>query len=422
MAEQGSAGQSWAGRIAAVIVIVVLIIGGYYALSSRPDQKAGEAVEVSVVPPAADGAAKPAAPAASAPSETAAAPAAPAPATPAPDATAVAQPAEPAPATPEAATPGSQQTASAPAPNAAAASETPAPGTVAPSFDVVRVEPSGEAVVAGTAEPNANVQIMDGAKTIAEGTANDRGEWAMTLDTPLDPGSHDLTIRTTSPDKKTETLSEQSVAVSVPEKPGSSPLVVLDNPGGATKVLQTPQPSSGTAAGPKPDVTVDAVAFQDGKLFISGSAAIGGIVRIYVDGVVVGDAAVDEDGRWQIATDRAVGSGQHTIRADRIEKETGKVIARAEVPFQQTGDVATLMDVGTAGGGSAGIASSGSADLQKVVIKRGDNLWTISRKLYGKGVRFSTIYEVNNDQIRNPDLIYPGQVFLLPAGDTRWKE
>ncbi len=51
MAEQGNAGQSWAGRIAAVIVIVVLIIGGYYALSSRPDQKAGETVEVSVVPP-----------------------------------------------------------------------------------------------------------------------------------------------------------------------------------------------------------------------------------------------------------------------------------------------------------------------------------------------------------------------------------
>jgi hypothetical protein len=429
MAEQGSAGQSWAGRIAAVIVIVVLIIGGYYALSSRPEQKSGEAVEVSVVPPAADGAAKPAAPAASAPSETAAAPASPAPASgsapatpasPAPGATAASPPAEPAPATPAASGPGSQQTAAAPA--TATAPAAPAAGTAAPSFDVVRVEPSGEAVVAGTAEPNANVQIMDGAKTIAEGTANDRGEWAMTLDTPLDPGSHDLTIRTTSPDKKTETLSEQSVAVSVPEKPGSSPLVVLDNPGGATKVLQTPQPSDGTAPGPKPDVTVDAVAFQDGKLFISGSAAIGGIVRIYVDGVVVGDAAVDEDGRWQIATDRAVGSGQHTIRADRIEKATGKVIARAEVPFQQTGDVATLMDVGTAGGGSAGVASTGSADLQKVVIKRGDNLWTISRRLYGKGVRFSTIYEANNDQIRNPDLIYPGQVFLLPAGDTRWKE
>ena len=421
MAEQGSAGQSWAGRIAAVIVIVVLIIGGYYALSSRPEQKSGEAVEVSVVPPAADGAAKPAAPAASAPSETAAAPAAPAstPATPAPDVTAAAQPAAPAPATPAATAPGSQQTAAAPTSTAPAA---PAAGTAAPSFDVVRVEPSGEAVVAGTAEPNATVQIMDGAKTIAEGTANDRGEWAMTLDTPLDPGSHDLTIRTTSPDKKTETLSEQSVAVSVPEKPGSSPLVVLDNPGGATKVLQTPQPSDGTAAGPKPDVTVDAVAFQDGKLYISGSAAIGGIVRIYVDGVVVGDAAVDEDGRWQIATDRAVGSGQHTIRADRIEKDTGKVIARAEVPFQQTGDVATLLDVGTAGGGSAGVSSTGSADLQKVVIKRGDNLWTISRRLYGKGMRFSTIYEANNDQIRNPDLIYPGQVFLLPAGDTRWKE
>jgi nucleoid-associated protein YgaU len=55
-----------------------------------------------------------------------------------------------------------------------------------------------------------------------------------------------------------------------------------------------------------------------------------------------------------------------------------------------------------------------------VIIKRGDNLWRISREVYGRGIRYSTIYQANRDQIRNPNRIYPGQVFVLPAGDTSW--
>ncbi len=59
-----------------------------------------------------------------------------------------------------------------------------------------------------------------------------------------------------------------------------------------------------------------------------------------------------------------------------------------------------------------------SPALQKVegsvIIRRGDNLWTISKRTYGKGTRYTTIYLANRDQIRNPDLIWPGQVFTMP--------
>ncbi|SHG89701.1 Ig-like domain (group 3) [Kaistia soli DSM 19436] len=390
MAEQGRAGQSWAGRIAAVIVVMILIIGGYFALTTRPGPKPEQAVNVAVVPPAA----KDAAPASGGSSP----------------------PASPAPGGQAAAPAGS-------APSASAASPT---TPAAPSFDVVRVEPSGEAVVAGLAPPNSTVEVMDGATAIAKGTANDRGEWALTVDKPLAPGSHDLSIRTTSSDKKTETLSEQSVAVDVPANPKAGPLVVLNSPDAASKVIQVPaaaEPADGSAAAGKPAVTVDAVEFQDGKLFISGSAAIGGTVRIYVDGVVVGDATADENGRWQIEAKGAAGTGKHTIRADGIDKASGNVLARAEVPFEQNGDVATLMTVTTEGGGSDGVESASNVPAPKsVIIRRGDNLWTISKRLYGHGIRFSTIYEANNDQIRDPNRIYPGQVFVLPAGDARWTQ
>lgn len=52
----------------------------------------------------------------------------------------------------------------------------------------------------------------------------------------------------------------------------------------------------------------------------------------------------------------------------------------------------------------------------KAIIRRGDNLWTIARRVYGEGVKYTTIYQANNAHIRDPDRIYPGQVFDLPAG------
>ena len=52
--------------------------------------------------------------------------------------------------------------------------------------------------------------------------------------------------------------------------------------------------------------------------------------------------------------------------------------------------------------------------IETTVVARGDNLWRISRVTYGRGVRYPIIFDANRDQIRDPDLIYPGQVFVLP--------
>jgi len=52
--------------------------------------------------------------------------------------------------------------------------------------------------------------------------------------------------------------------------------------------------------------------------------------------------------------------------------------------------------------------------VDTTVVVRGDSLWHISRSTYGQGIRYSVIYNANRDQIRDPDLIYPGQIFVLP--------
>lgn len=72
------------------------------------------------------------------------------------------------------------------------------------------------------------------------------------------------------------------------------------------------------------------------------------------------------------------------------------------------GDVPTMVAVAVGDPETARFASG------KAIIRRGDNLWTIARRVYGAGIKYTTIYEANNGQIRNPNRIYPGQVFDLP--------
>jgi nucleoid-associated protein YgaU len=54
-------------------------------------------------------------------------------------------------------------------------------------------------------------------------------------------------------------------------------------------------------------------------------------------------------------------------------------------------------------------------EINTAMVARGDNLWRISRRLYGQGTRYTVIYDANQGQIRNPDRIYPGQLFVVPA-------
>lgn len=52
---------------------------------------------------------------------------------------------------------------------------------------------------------------------------------------------------------------------------------------------------------------------------------------------------------------------------------------------------------------------------QNYTVKRGDCLWNIAKRFYGNGAKYTTIYNVNRSKIRNPNLIYPGQVLWIPS-------
>ena len=262
-------------------------------------------------------------------------------------------------------------------------------GPGAPSFDVVRIDPKGNMVMAGRAPPNAVVIILDGDKEIGRGVADARGEWVFLPPNPVPPGTRQFSLKTPGTGGAKDLFSQNVVVMSVPERNGEILIVEQSRDGGKSRVLQGPNaPGAG-------GLTVEAIDYAaDGTFTLNGKADAGGTVQIYLDNAFIGSAVADAKGRWEVAPKSKAAEGKHSIRADQLGANNN-VIARVEVPF--------VLDP----------AQANMAPGAITVVK-GNSLWRIARRNYGEGIMYSLIYEANKDQIMDPDLIYPGQVFNLP--------
>ncbi|MBS0521138.1 MAG: LysM peptidoglycan-binding domain-containing protein [Proteobacteria bacterium] len=270
---------------------------------------------------------------------------------------------------------------------------------MAPSFDVARIDPDGRAVIAGRAAPGSKIVLLDGGKEIAQGDADNRGEWVLLLqEPPLSPGQHELRV-VQHVEGRAPVTSEQVVVAVVPKpEPGSKDqTLVMIAPPGAPATLVQPPSAMGTPR--SRDLQLSTLDYDErGQVTMSGQAAAGAHVRAYVDDKLVGEGAAGKDGHWRLAPSGAIAAGKHTLRLDRLG-EDGKPTARLEVPFERQ------------------TVAAGAGDNRQLHVVRGDNLWNIARAHYGEGVRYTIIFDANKDQIRDPNLIYPGQVFALPKVD-----
>jgi nucleoid-associated protein YgaU len=277
---------------------------------------------------------------------------------------------------------------------------------VLPSFDVVKVGPTGTAVIAGRAEPGSKVTVRDGDKVIGEVTADRRGEWVLVPDQPISPGDRLLSLEASGPKVGATVKSEETVALSIsPPKAGGKEetalaVVLPRNGSGAARVLQRPDgslPSSqGTPSVDKPlALSMDALEYDDqGRAVLSGRATPGATVQIYAGNQPLATATADAAGEWSATSARVVGPGRVELRLDQLGKDA-RVVQRIVVP----------------------LAQAATAELipgQSYTVQPGNNLWQISRRAYGVGTRYLIIYSANLSQIRDPERIYPGQVFRVP--------
>ncbi len=276
------------------------------------------------------------------------------------------------------------------------------PRHVPPSFDIVKVGPTGTAVIAGRAEPGSRVTVRDGDKVIGGVTADARGEWVLVPDRPIPPGDRLLSLEASSGRGGEPTKSDETVALSIPPsaqgRQGETALAVLlpREGGGAARVLQRPDggpPAPHAAASGK--LSMDTLEYDpQGRLVLSGRAKPGTTVQIYAGNEPVATATADAGGAWSATSTRAVPSSRLGLRLDQLG-EGGQVVQRLALPLAQ-------VEAAQLGPGQA------------YVVQPGNSLWQIARRTYGNGVRYLIIYSANLGQINDPDRIYPGQVFKLP--------
>ncbi|MER9170221.1 LysM peptidoglycan-binding domain-containing protein [Mesorhizobium australicum] len=215
-------------------------------------------------------------------------------------------------------------------------------------------------------------------------------------------------------------------------------------------------PAAPAAAAAEPKIVVEAVEIDGNKIFVAGLADPGRKVRAYANDILLGDAQTSSDGHFLVEATRDIPVGSYTIHVDGLDADGVKVVARAAVPFErEPGEaVAAVAPAETkpaeAKAAAPAVAASAPGETapapaapateapakvaaatppsdvpeivspklehadSAVIIRRNDTLWRISRRVYGLGMRYSTIYLANQDQIRNPNRIWPGQVFKVP--------
>jgi nucleoid-associated protein YgaU len=317
-----------------------------------------------------------------------------------------------------------------------------------PRFSNFRLSPDGALLVAGSAMPGWDVAVLlDGAE-LTRVTANPTGEFVVFHDIAPSTEARVLTLAMHASEGTDMIASKDEIIVAPmsapvdvaqaeapqapepaledveqPEAPevGTAPredqvpdvqpnetkekstpsqAVILSNADG----LEVLQPASPRVASPQvmSSVALDAITYsEDGDVRLTGRAQGEGFVRIYLDNAPVTSSRIAEDGAWRTDLPN-IDTGVYTLRVDEVDAD-GQVTSRVETPFKREAQdvVATQGEIGQG--------------VRAVTVQPGATLWAISRRNYGEGIMYVRIYEANRDRIRDPDLIYPGQVFTVPA-------
>ncbi len=316
----------------------------------------------------------------------------------------------------------------------------PVPAAVPPTFDIVRVDQFGTAIVAGRAPASSRIEAVVDGRVASSQAVGRNGQFAMIFSIETESDTLAIGLQAALPDGQLIN-SEETVFVVVPhgriaaavadvaegtpvdtfvspeEPPATNladltdfqPSVLLASNQGV-RLIQPSLPEE------EDRLLVEIVSYDErGEVFIAGSTkSDGGVVNIYLDDTLVKSRQFSAGGSWW--TDLAeVDAGRYRMRVEEVDL-SGEVVATAEMPFQKESAQHALDLLATVSQNDAD--SSEDIDqgpiISLIAVQRGFTLWGISRKQYGLGRLYVNIFNANLDQIEDPDLIFPGQIFVLP--------
>ena len=282
---------------------------------------------------------------------------------------------------------------------------------VEPEFaiTVARVEPDGSAIFAGVAEAGATIQLVDGKTLIDTTKADENGEWVSVPETTFSAGPHLIILTMRTKDGRVATAN-MSLVVEIAENKSEKPLVALvpQDDVSTPVLLQSPDADAAIQVieedvgavevrGSTPLITIMSLSMtSDSSLRVSGNYNAGTSVSGSFAGKALSQPRLDKKGGWSALADISGLSDAPQLLEVMLLDEDSKTLSRASIQLDKNN------------------LSAGLKDAEMDVVQKGDALWKIAYRTYGEGIRFVEIVRNNQDQINDPDLIFPNQIFVLP--------
>lgn len=274
-----------------------------------------------------------------------------------------------------------------------------------PSFQAMRFTAEGEAIVSGVAPAHWDVIVLAGAAQVGQVGADAKGRWSWIPERGFAPGAHRLRLVARGPEGQTF-ASGTDLLVVVPEPGGAAgpagrdrrpvTLTVPQNGAGPVRVLPGADVASESGARVA-KLSIETVEYDtEGRIRIAGRAPAGAVLRAVLGNETAGPATAGEDGHWRLALQHRPEPGPVTLAIEHVVA-SGDVVGRAEAVLDYT------------------VSSVPAEPPERITVKVGDNLWRISRSVYGRGVLHTIIQGFNSNSIEDPDRIRPKQEFVVPG-------
>jgi nucleoid-associated protein YgaU len=209
---------------------------------------------------------------------------------------------------------------------------------------------------------------------------------------------------TSAPEEKTqaaaapvESAAPQTAEAAPAAAPVAASVAVLKSTAEGVELLNTAPPEV------MDNVAIDTISYSDnGDVHLAGRARPqSAAVRVYLDNQSVASLPIDTAGRWRGDLPN-VDEGIYTLRVDEMAAD-GSVASRVETPFKREAPAVL-----------AAASAEQTGPIKAITVQKGATLWAIARDRYGDGTLYVRVFEANKGAIRDPDLIYPGQIFDLP--------
>lgn len=272
--------------------------------------------------------------------------------------------------------------------------------------DIVRMDQRGDITVAGQAQPNVTLTITLDGKPIGDVVTDSSGFFASQLsfssdtdhaalgivDAATNSSITDQQFLLTAPTQNSDQKPTQTAAAVTEPVKEATPSIISVTAEGDVNVVQPSIPLASS------EISLEAVSYDaQGDLVITGAS--GGEARafVYLDGQFITEHSIEKAGSWS-ATLPEIDTGTYTMRLDTVD-DAGQVLSRIETPLAKEAPE-TLAKI--------------AQDAKTITVQPGFTLWRIASDRYGSGVDFVKVFDANRAKIKDPNLIYPGQVFNLP--------